>query len=161
MFTRMIFIAPSRLTWALPEAHEGGARERPLRSSTSQRRGGAPRGRARLRHWRAGNLERCSGAPPFPPRHADHVGRGGSGGAPRVRRSAPAPSRRSAPSRGRDCVARMQSGRPCRWRGLPDFIRLRTNAKPGPQRSRGKAAKVTAGQAERWLFDSTFTVPFA
>src|SRR5262245_16869051 len=59
-------------------------------SPPARRRGEAPRGRAPTSVARGSTLARCSGVS-FPPRIREGVN------TPRVRRSAPAPSRRSAP----------------------------------------------------------------
>ena len=97
-----VYSQPSRLTKVVfrkaskaerGAAPAGGDLIIPDRAAIVQRRGGAPRGRARLRYWRA---ERLRKGVPVLPRFFLAVGR--KRGSTRVRRSAPAPSRRSIPS---------------------------------------------------------------
>ena len=94
---RMIIIEPSRLTERVFRKAPKAERERRLRArdeaAAVERREGA-RAYVTGAQGHPRKVFRCS----LVSSRARRIDRGGSGGAPRVRRSAPAPSRRSAPS---------------------------------------------------------------
>jgi hypothetical protein len=97
-----------------------------------RRRGGAPRGRARLRHWRAERLRK--GVPVLPRfllAHSDEVGRGGTGGAPGC--GDPHQRPRGAP---------LPLGATC-------WSERKARLEPVAWRSR----QTTAGTGGAWLFD--------